>query len=206
MPPRLFYFDLGNVLLRFDHRVCSRQMAEVAGVPEDRVWQVVFEEGLQEQFERGDLTTPQFYEAFCERTQSHPGREALLHASSAMFDLNVPTIPIVAHLRAAGYRLGILSNTCEPHWEYVHNGRYAVIAKYFDPCILSYRVGAMKPERKIFEAAIQAAGAPPEQLFFVDDRPANVEGAIATGFDAVQFTTPQRLIADLVQRGVRFNL
>lgn len=181
-------------------------MAEVAGVPEDRVWQVVFEEGLQEQFERGELTTQQFYEAFCERTQSDPERDALLHASSAIFELHVPTIPIVAHLRAAGYRLGILSNTCEPHWEYVHNGRYVVIAKYFDPCILSYRVGAMKPERKIFEAAIQAAGAPPEQLFFVDDRPANVEGARAAGLDAVPYTSPQQLIADLVQRGVRFNL
>ncbi len=70
-----------------------------------------------------------------------------------MFQLNVPVIPIVAHLRAAGYRLGILSNTCEPHWEFVHGGRFAIIQKYFDPCILSYRVGASKPEQKIFQVA-----------------------------------------------------
>ena len=206
MSPSLIFFDLGNVLLRFDHHASSRQMAEVAGVPQERVWQVVFEEGLQTRFERGALSSREFYDQFCQRTESRPEYDALLYASSAMFELHVPVIPLVAHLRAAGHRLGILSNTCAPHWEYVSGGRYAVVANYFDPCVLSYRVGVMKPERKIFEAASQAAGLPPQELFFVDDRPANVDGARAAGLDAVPFTTPGQLITDLVQRGVRFNL
>lgn len=206
MPPRVIYFDLGNVLLTFDHELSCRQMAEVAGTSADRVRQVVFEEGLQTRFERGELTPQAFHAEFCERTQTQPDIDSLLHASSAIFRLHVPVVPVVAHLRAAGYRLGILSNTCAPHWEYVSGGRYAIISKLFDPCILSYRVGAMKPEPAIYRAASQAAGAAPGELFFLDDRQENVDGALAAGLDAVLFTSPQQLIADLDQRGIRLNL
>jgi glucose-1-phosphatase len=206
MPPRVIYFDLGNVLLTFDHELSCRQMADVAGTSPDRVRQVVFEEGLQTRFEQGELTPQAFHTEFCARTQTQPDFDALLHASSAIFGLHVPVVPIVAHLRAAGYRLGILSNTCAPHWQYVSDGRYAIIAKLFDPCILSYRVGAMKPEPEIYRAASEAAGVAPQELFFTDDRQTNVDGALAAGLDAVLYTSPQQLITDLDQRGVRLNL
>ena len=55
MPPRMILFDLGNVLLTFDHRLSCRQMAEVAGVSEQQVWKIVFDEGLQRRFEGGEL-------------------------------------------------------------------------------------------------------------------------------------------------------
>jgi epoxide hydrolase-like predicted phosphatase len=181
-------------------------MAEVAGVSEQQVWKTVFDEGLQRRFERGELTPHGFYEEFCAKTQGKPDFDALMHASSAMFELHVPVVPVVAHLRAAGYRLGILSNTCQPHWEYVSQGRFAIIAKYFDPCVLSYRAGAMKPQREIYQAACEATGLAPEELLFLDDHPANVDGARAAGLDALLYTSSQQLIADLVQRGVRFNL
>lgn len=32
MRPRFFYFDLGNVLLYFDHSLAMRKMAKIAGV------------------------------------------------------------------------------------------------------------------------------------------------------------------------------
>ncbi len=77
MPIELVYFDLGNVLLTFDHDLAARQMAEVAKVSEETVQRVVFEEGLQERFERGDLTTDEFFDSFCELTGSQPDRAAL---------------------------------------------------------------------------------------------------------------------------------
>lgn len=205
MPIELIYFDLGNVLLTFDHDLAARQMAEVAQVSEETVRRVVFEEGLQERFERGDLTTGEFFDSFCQLTRSQPDRADLLHAGSNMFQLNVPVIPVVAHLRAAGYRLGILSNTCQPHWDFV-NGRFAILQRHFDPRILSFRAGASKPERKIFQLAREAAGIEPAKLLFIDDRAENVTSACEAGLDAVQYTTPSQLISDLAQRGVRFNL
>ncbi len=69
---RFLYFDLGNVLLKFDHRLASRQMGEVAGVPADVVWEVVFAGDLEQRYESGEIGDREFYEIFCQQTSSRP--------------------------------------------------------------------------------------------------------------------------------------
>ncbi len=180
-------------------------MAAVAGVGEEKVREIVFDRGLQWQYETGELTTRQFYDVFCNQTDSRPNYDALVYAAGAIFTANTSIFPVVAQLRAAGYRLGLLSNTCECHWDYVSQGRYGILPAMFDTIVLSCRVGAMKPDAKIFRAAAEQAGVPPTEIFFVDDIAGHVAGAKATGIDAVQYTTTARLVHDLRQRGIEFN-
>ena len=113
-------------------------------------------------------------------------------------------LPIVAQLRQAGYPLGILSNTCEIHWEYCRR-QYRILSEGFAVHALSYKIGAVKPDAAIFQAAAKLAGHRPEEIFFVDDIAGHVAGARAAGFDAVQFTSAEALANDLRQRGIRFN-
>jgi HAD superfamily hydrolase (TIGR01509 family) len=204
-PPRVIYFDLGNVLLHFDQSIACRQMSEVAGVTEQQVHEILFEQDLQRGYETGRITTRQFYDRFCEQTGTRPDYDALILAGSAMFELNVPLIPLLALLRAARYRLGILSNTCEAHWQYIIDGRYRIIPDLFELSALSFRIGAMKPSPDIYRAAADLAKVAPEELFFLDDRQENVEGARKVGLDAVLYSTPQALATELRQRGVQFN-
>jgi putative hydrolase of the HAD superfamily len=204
-PPRFLYFDLGNVLLRFDHRVACRQMAAVAGIAPELVWQVSFQGDLFERYERGDVTNDQYYGIFCEQTRSTPDRDELLLAASDIFHLNPPVVALVAQLKSAGQRLGILSNTNDAHWRLVSDGRFAVLAGGWEQLALSFRLGAMKPEPAIYRAAAELAQVAPEEIFFVDDRSENVAGARQAGFDAVPFTTAAELTRDLLRRGVRFN-
>jgi HAD superfamily hydrolase (TIGR01509 family) len=85
------------------------------------------------------------------------------------------------------------------------NGRFATIPDLFETIALSYQIGAVKPEPRIFAAAAELAGVPPSEIFFVDDIPGHVAAARIAGFDAVQYTTTPALVIDLRQRGVRFN-
>ena len=103
----------------------------------------------------------------------------------------------------AGHRLGVLSNTCAAHWNYCLP-RYTLLRK-FEVYALSFEIGAMKPDPTTYRAAADLAGAAPEEIFFTDDRPENVEAALAAGYDAVPFTTAARLADDLRRRGVEFN-
>jgi putative hydrolase of the HAD superfamily len=203
--PQFIYFDLGNVLLTFDAQIACRQMAELTGLAPDRVRDIVFRSGLQQRYERGEVSSGEFYEAFCAASQTRPAYDALHYASSAMFEVNVPVMPIVAHLQAARYRLGILSNTCESHWQYVADGRYVVIRELFEVRVLSYHERCSKPEAAIYRRAAELAGVDPHRIFFVDDRPENVDGAVQAGFDAVLYQGPQHLADALRTRGVRFN-
>ena len=76
---------------------------------------------------------------------------------------------------------------------------------FFDPIITSYEAQSMKPHAGIYELAAKRVNLPPEEIFFVDDRAENVEGARKLGWQAVRYTTPLRLANDLERRGVVFN-
>ncbi|MEQ8788565.1 MAG: HAD family phosphatase [Pirellulaceae bacterium] len=205
MPPRFLYFDLGKVLLQFDHHLACRQMAEAAGVDRQLVWKVAFEGPLFVDYERGDVSSDEYYQRFCAATGSRPDREALQRAGSDIFWLNAPTAAIVTQLKLSGQRMGILSNTNEAHWQFIDRGHYGILNDRWEQYALSFRLRSMKPEPEIYRAAAEMARVSPREIFFVDDRPDNVEGALRAGFDAVQYTTAAALAADLHRRGVRFN-
>ena len=203
--PSFLYFDLGNVLFFFDHAVACRQMAEVTGVTVETVRQVAFESGLEWRYERGEISSREFYDLFCEQVERQPDFDDLLHAASAIFDMNKRIVPLVAHLRSAGCRMGILSNTCDAHWNYITNSRHPFVKQYFNPLVLSYEIGSMKPESKIYTVAANLAEVAPDEIFFVDDREENVAAAMDAGFDAVQYTGVHELARSLRERGLHFN-
>jgi putative hydrolase of the HAD superfamily len=203
--PKFLYFDLGNVLLFFDHRRAARQLAELAGVDEREVFEYVFASDLNSRCDAGLVSGPEFAAEFRERFPCPADDAAIYRAASEIFHVNVPMKAIVGRLRDAGYRLGILSNTCDMHFDWFASGRYEPIPEAFDVIVLSYQLRLSKPDRAIYEHAAHQAGVAPEDVFDTDDIPANVEGARAAGFDAVLFTSAAEYAAELRKRGVRFN-
>ena len=200
--PQFFYFDLGNVILNFDHEIACRQMAEVAGIATDRIREIIFDSDLEWRYERGDISSQEFYDSFCQLSGTQPEMDALKHAAAAIFELNEAVESIVLELYRSGRQLGILSNTCEAHWEHVSDGRFPLLDEPFSVYALSYELRSMKPEEKIYLAAADLAGFAPQEIFFVDDRPDNVQAALQAGFDAVQFTAADRLTEALLERNV----
>jgi putative hydrolase of the HAD superfamily len=212
MRPRILYFDLGNVLLGFSHERMCAQMADVAGLSVENVREVLFaDEGpdcVQWQIEDGRLDVDGYYAHFCERTKSRPNRLRLEWAAADIFWPLESSVELLRTLVATGNRLGILSNINPLHWQFVSDGKYPWLqppgrpGSLFSAVVLSYEVGVMKPDRRISEAAAAKAGAPPAEVFYVDDREENVRGALAAGLDAVQFVGVDELGAGLRSRGV----
>jgi len=206
MRPKFIYFDLGKVLVDFDVGRMYRQIGEVVGIDPARVREVLFDGGLQKEYELGEISDQEFYEAFLKAiaTANRPDFYTLLRAASDIFELNVAMLPLVAHLERVGHRLGILSNTCRGHWEHCLR-RFRILAESFPVRALSYRIHAAKPDRAMFDAAAELAGVRPEEIFFTDDIAGHVAGARAAGFDAVQYTSPHELAAELRNRGIEFD-
>jgi glucose-1-phosphatase len=204
MQLKFFYFDLGRVLVNFSVEQMLHQMGDVAGLAPERVREIVFTGGLWKRLESGGLSDDEFYELFCTAIGNRIDRTALTRAAAEIFELNQSILPLVAQLAQAGYAMGILSNTCQTHWDYCRD-RYRIVAEGFSVHALSYRIGAMKPDAAIFHAAADLAGVRPDEIFFVDDMPEHVAGAKSIGIDAVQYTTTAALGAKLRERGVRFN-
>ena len=205
MAIRYLYFDLGKVLMDFDHAIGCQQIAAISGCSAEKVDSILFESGLEDSFETGLLDARQFHEQFCQASGGSPSQEELLAACSDIFSLNVRMMPLIGQLTAVGIPMGILSNTCSAHWEHVFS-RYAFLERNFQDYVLSYESKSMKPDQKIYLDAIKVANVDANEIFFIDDKQENVDGAIAAGIDAVLYTTAGQAIVDLQSRGVRFNL
>lgn len=67
---------------------------------------------------------------------------------------------------------------------------------------VSGELGLIKPDREIYDHHVSAFGLEPSATLFIDDSQKNVDGAIAAGWHAVQFTGPEKLKADLAAHGV----
>jgi putative hydrolase of the HAD superfamily len=92
----------------------------------------------------------------------------------------------LGRLRAAGLRLGVVSNS---------DGRVdqalqeAGLRGYFDVVIDSSLVGVEKPDPRIFLAALEALGVRPDEALYVGDLyEVDVVGARAAGIEAVLLT------------------
>lgn len=193
-------FDLGNVLLFFSHEKMCRQMGALCGRTEKEIRQLVFVPKHHLRYERGEWTEGEFHRWFEELVGCSISLEDLRIATADIFVPNESILPVLDRLKQSGYRLVLLSNTNETHIELIR-ARYDVLER-FDELVLSYQVGAVKPEAKIFETALTKIGCAPKECFYTDDIMEYVEKGRSFGLQAEPFTTTERLVEQLRERGI----
>ena len=97
------------------------------------------------------------------------------------FFLYEDALPALEALRSHGLRIGLVSNGQRDLDEFARHHRLEV-----DACIGSMRHGRVKPHRSIFEAALTALDATPDEAAMVGDSYADdIEGARALGMRAI---------------------
>ncbi|MCA9191768.1 MAG: HAD family phosphatase [Planctomycetales bacterium] len=195
--PGFAFFDLGNVLVSFDHQTCIDQLSKVTGAEAESIRKALFDSGLQDRYETGQVECRQFAEQLrgdlkCESTDAE-----IIEAVSAIFTPKLDILPILQRLKAESVPMAILSNTCRGHWEWILQQNWPVISGWFSHCVLSYEIRSMKPAIEIYEACERLAACPPEWIFFTDDREENVRTAAERGWQVHLFRTATELQPDL---------
>ena len=192
--------DLGKVLLDFDHAVAVRNLAKVAGATDKQVFEALFASGLEDRYESGLISTRELHQEMERCLGARLRLEDLREATCNIFSPMEEVIDLMAEVKRSGTPILLLSNTNELHFEYVL--QHFTFVKMFEHHVLSYVVKSMKPDLPIYQEAVRLAGVRPEECFFVDDIPRNVEGAIKAGLDAVQYTSATSLRQHLTERGI----
>lgn len=202
---KFLYFDMGNVIFYFDHHKAARQLAELHHSTEDAAWKFMFQDDLYMKFDRGDLNAAEVHREFCRRIGSDSPLADFEFALSNIFQINSSLIPLISQLDNLGYQLGILSNTCSSHWDFVNRHYSSIVQTFFSKFALSYEIGAIKPDKVIYEKAAEIAGVAPEEVFYCDDIAGHIEGAKKAGYNAVVFESTRKLADDMRAAGLRFN-
>ena len=91
---------------------------------------------------------------------------------------------LVGELKAAGYRLYVLSNMSREFIDYLR--RFPVYA-LFDGEVVSCEELVVKPERRIYEILLERYALQPAETLFIDDRDANILAARALGINGFRF-------------------
>lgn len=196
-------FDLGDVIVGLDFPRAYRAAAELSRYSAEEIPQVIHRAKLASPYERGELSTDDFYRRFLETL----GIDIPFEQFRALWQDMFHAEPLLSEDLLAGlarrHRLVLVSNTNELHFRYIER-RYRLL-RHFHERVLSYEVGLMKPDAGIYETAIKRARCPAPACLFVDDKQANVEGARQAGLDAVRFEGQGRLEEELIRRGVEWK-
>jgi len=191
--------DLGNVLLHFDHMQSCRELAKSCPLSPEQIYDSMFESGLVREYELGRISSAEFARMSMERLNVHLEMDLIREIWSDIFYPVSGMEALMTSLKGT-YRLVLLSNTNEWHFEHCHK-KFPVV-RLFEHLALSYRLGCQKPDREIFERALAMANARPEETLYVDDMPAYVESARRLGMKAVCFKDRDRLRDEMRSAGM----
>ena len=140
--------------------------------------------GLIGRLERGEISTEAFETAlvriFADQGREVGGDGSLIDAMFARMQPAGPLWSVAEQARAAGVRVGLLSNS----WGLAMYPRRLLDAT-FDVQVISGEVGMRKPDPEIYELAAQRLQLSPERCVFVDDLDRNVGVAEQLGMFGV---------------------
>ncbi len=192
---RFVYFGLGNVLVYFDHTIAIRKLAKLGGVSEQDVEDAMFQTGLQTRFETGLIVVQQYTAEVNKLLDSDLSSGQVMLAISDIFTPNTSILGVLERIRGSGIPMGILSNTCDAHWDWIGQQNWPMLGNWFQEIVLSYEVGSMKPAEPIYRACESMAGTAGNKIFFTDDRADNIAAAQSLGWHAHQFRDADQLLA-----------
>ena len=197
---RTIIFDLGRVIIPFDFERGYQAIAADCRLPAAEVRSRIAATGLVGQLESGVVEPVEFVDAVS-RLIEFPGsyQDFCRHWSSIFLPETLIPEELILDLKTR-YRLLVLSNTNAIHIDMVRE-HYGIL-RHFDHLVLSHEVKAMKPDPRIYAAALAYAEAEPQECFFTDDIAEYVEGARRAGIDAEQFTGYADLLGHLRHRGI----
>lgn len=191
---KAFLFDIGNVLVRFDHSRAVEQIQRKSEATAEQIRGVV--ESMISPLETGSLSTEDFLQQAVEGMGFQGTTNEFAEIYCSIFIPHDPMGELVQKLHGR-YPLYLFSNTSELHLAHLRQN-YPVFEAFTDG-VFSMRVKSMKPDRKIYEAAAELMQVKPHEVFYIDDLPANTKQGAEFGFHAHTYDWREhgRLVAEV---------
>ena len=193
-------FDLGKVLLDFDHSLIPFKLAKYSEDSPDEMFRLFFESKLNVEFEEGKITPEEFFS----QMKTTFGLKRLTFKEFLKIWTEIfwekPEMNEFIRILKEKYRIFIISNVDKSHFDYVL--KKFPIVKEAEKLILSYKVGVCKPHPLIYERALKLSGVPKERAVYIDDQEKFVEAAKELGLVSIQFKNIAQLKKDLNSLGV----
>lgn len=193
---KTIFFDYGNVLVKYNHMRSCHALAEFTSKSAEDIYSLIFASGLEEEhYNKGEYSDDQWYRKCTEMLElSNCPYGEFTERWGDIFAPNPLIEPLLAVLKSQA-DLFIVSNTNGLHWAWSRKNM-PVLSTYFPDRthdILSHEVASRKPERRIYEYALERANVQPSEAFFVDDREGNVRAFEELGVHGFAYGANDRI-------------
>ena len=196
MPIKAVMFDIGGVLVQQVDRTRTRYWETRLELEEGSLGRSIWLMPISLQAEIGRASEDDVWAAVADRFELNPIDLAALRGD--YFSGSVWNDQLIDYARSlrAHYRTGIISNAWPEAREAV---KPWVNGNAFDDLIFSAEVGLAKPDRRIFDLALDRLRVQPGEAIFIDDMPGNVEAAQAIGMVGIHFVNTGQSIEEIEQ-------
>jgi HAD superfamily hydrolase (TIGR01509 family) len=181
---RFIYFDVNGCLVHYYQRAFA-MLATKIGVPSDSVETAFWH--YNDEVCRGAMSMNDFNAAFAKRL----GVEKIDWLNEYLTHVE-PVKPMQELMIEASkqYHVGLLTNIMPFQLAGMRkNGKLPDIK--YDAVVDSSELGMIKPEKAIYEVALQRAGCKPEEILLIDDTRANLVAAEKQGWHVLWFNDAQ---------------
>jgi len=183
---RVLLFDIGNVLIKADHGITLRKLAEY-GVPEERAGGFFTNEGYKD-FGRGRISGKEFYADLVGKYLRHPltyGQVVQAH-DAHMYAVDAGVMQLLDSLKncSSASKMAFWTDTNE--WQTRREKELIDVSKY-GPAIRSDELRLLKRDADVFQRVLDVLEAEPEEVTLVDDSPEVCELAESNGLNAHVF-------------------
>ena len=194
MSIRAVFFDLGGVILRTEYQAPREHLAEKLGMEYDDLVKVVFDSESGYQASMGAITPDEHWAAVIKRLKRPASEmEAIRHEFFAGDIIDRTLLEFLRSLRGT-YKTGLISNAWSDLRDYIGREKFD---DAFDHIIISAEVGAVKPEAKIYQVALEQAGVQAHEAVFVYDFAVNIEGCEKVGMQGIYFEDAESTLLQL---------
>jgi putative hydrolase of the HAD superfamily len=198
---RAVVFDYGMVLTGPQDPEAHAALLRITGLPLARFESLYWAD--RHAYDEGKLTGIAFWQKFLREAGLPPNQamtEELNLWDARMWTTQNPAmLSWQLALKQRGMLTAILSNMGDNVLDNMK--RTFDWLPRFDVLVWSYQLHMAKPDPAIYHYLLKELGTLPEETLFLDDRLVNVEAAQALGMPAIEFTTVERLRADLIAQG-----
>ena len=189
-------FDLGGVVCGFEPELRLHALARLTGRSTEQIQQAIWDSGLDRRAERGEIDAAELAALLATALDAGIDTAALRAAWSLAFDPNDDVLALIDRLVVPAVLFtnnGPIVDNCLDHELSRVRARFAHV-------LLSWRLGAVKPEPAAFAATRARLGVDAAELFFVDDSHENVAAARGLGWQTEVFVEVSGLERQLVER------
>jgi putative hydrolase of the HAD superfamily len=193
-------FDLGKTLVDFDYSIAAARIVPHCTPTGNPAKFFSLHAALLTSYELGLLSTTQFFEQI-KTASGFSGTEVEFGESfSDIFTPIQPMIDLHTEFRKKKMATFVFSNTNDLAVEHIR--KKFPFFNDFDGYVLSYEHGFMKPASKLYEIVERASGRKGGEVFFIDDRPENVQTGAARGWKTILHEEPAKTREALKQFGL----